>query len=71
MWTASASTSPPPSGGRRGQFDPAAAIFKIIGQDPVLARAKLIAEPWDIGQPDSYALGRFPARVERVERPLP
>jgi len=48
-------------GRSRGQFDPAAAIFKIIGQDPVLARAKLIAEPWDIGQPDSYALGRFPA----------
>ena len=45
-----------------GDFDPLGAFFKIVGQDPFLARAKLIAEPWDIGQPDSYAVGRFPAR---------
>ena len=49
-------------GREHGHFDPLAAFFEIVGQDPVLARAKLIAEPWDIGQPDSYALGRFPAR---------
>ena len=26
-----------------------------------MSRAKLIAEPWDVGQVDSYDLGRFPA----------
>ena len=25
-----------------------------------MSRAKLIAEPWDVGQIDSYDLGRFP-----------
>jgi glycogen operon protein len=37
------------------------AFFEIVGQDPVLSRVKLIAEPWDVG-PDGYQLGRFPAR---------
>ena len=32
----------------------------MIGQDPVLSRVKLIAEPWDVG-PGGYQLGRFPA----------
>jgi glycogen operon protein len=27
----------------------------------VVSRAKLIAEPWDVGQMDSYDVGRFPA----------
>jgi isoamylase len=45
----------------RGEFDPQAAFFDIIAQDPVLCRVKLIAEPWDLGEPDSYAVGRFPA----------
>jgi isoamylase len=27
----------------------------------VVSRVKLIAEPWDVGQSDSYDLGRFPA----------
>ena len=27
----------------------------------MVSRAKLIAEPWDVGQTDSYDLGRFPA----------
>jgi isoamylase len=25
-----------------------------------VSRAKLVAEPWDVGQMDSYDLGRFP-----------
>jgi len=33
----------------------------MVSQDPVVSRAKLIAEPWDVGQMDSYDLGRFPA----------
>jgi isoamylase len=31
-----------------------------VAQDPVVSRAKLIAEPWDVGQPDSYDIGHFP-----------
>src|SRR5688572_248700 len=42
-------------------FDPAAAFFTALRQDPLLARARLIAEPWDAG-PDGYQLGRFPGR---------
>ncbi|HLI12559.1 MAG TPA: glycogen debranching protein GlgX [Alphaproteobacteria bacterium] len=43
--------------GRDGSdFDASASLFDAIGQDPVLARAKLIAEPWDLG-PGGYQLG--------------
>ncbi len=46
--------------GRTAQgFDAHAALFAAMLQDPVLARAKLIAEPWDVG-PHGYQLGRFP-----------
>jgi pullulanase/glycogen debranching enzyme len=43
-----------------GGFDRLSAFFDLIHQDPVVSRAKLIAEPWDVGQPDSYDVGRFP-----------
>ena len=39
-------------------------------QDPVLSQVKLIAEPWDCG-PGGYQVGRFPARLGRMERSLP
>lgn len=48
------------------RFDLAAALTRDSGfltavrQDPLLARVKMIAEPWDLG-PDGYHLGRFPA----------
>ncbi len=42
-----------------GQFDPSASIFTAIRRDPMLAKAILIAEPWDIGV-DGYQLGHFP-----------
>jgi isoamylase len=42
-------------------FDAQAPFFVALHQDPVLARAKLIAEPWDIGH-GGYQLGRFPDR---------
>jgi len=42
-------------------FDPGSGFFDALRQDPVLARCKLIAEPWDIG-PGGYQLGRFPPR---------
>ncbi len=46
--------------GREGTgFDPGAGFFDAVRQDPVLARCKLIAEPWDIG-PDGYQLGYMP-----------
>jgi isoamylase len=48
--------------GREGDnhFDKYAAFFEMAAQDPVVSTAKLIAEPWDVGQADSYDLGRFP-----------
>ncbi len=46
--------------GRHGSsFNPFAALFAAMQQDPVLARCKFIAEPWDIG-PNGYQLGHFP-----------
>ncbi|MGH3167168.1 MAG: glycogen debranching protein GlgX, partial [Trebonia sp.] len=45
-----------------GGFDQYASFFDLIAQDPVVSAAKLIAEPWDVGQADSYDLGRFPAQ---------
>ncbi|HEX4834055.1 MAG TPA: glycogen debranching protein GlgX [Trebonia sp.] len=45
-----------------GKFDQFASFFDLVAQDPVISRAKLIAEPWDVGQLDSYDLGRFPAQ---------
>ena len=43
------------------RFNPFGSVFSALAQDPVLARIKLIAEPWDIG-PDGYQTGRFGAR---------
>ena len=48
--------------GRTAQgFDPQAPFFGALAQDPLLARARLIAEPWDVGY-GGYQLGRFPGR---------
>jgi glycogen operon protein len=44
-----------------GEFDPAAALFSCILQDPVLVKTKMIAEPWDLGS-GGYRLGGFPPR---------
>ncbi|MBZ5563469.1 MAG: glycogen debranching protein GlgX, partial [Acidobacteriia bacterium] len=40
-----------------GYFRQSAAFFDAASQDPVLCRAILIAEPWDIG---TYQVGNFP-----------
>ncbi len=45
---------------QEGGFDQVSAFFDLVSQDPVVGAAKLVAEPWDVGQTDSYALGRFP-----------
>src|SRR5689334_17502906 len=43
--------------GPSGAFASSAPFFDAVSQDPVLARAILIAEPWDIG---TYQVGNFP-----------
>ncbi len=42
-----------------GEFSPTAPLFQILAQDPILSRAKLIAEPWDTGL-GGYQVGNFP-----------
>ncbi|MBK8174468.1 MAG: glycogen debranching protein GlgX [Rhodospirillales bacterium] len=44
-----------------GLFDPDSGFLDAVRQDPVLARVKLIAEPWDVGN-GGYRLGGFPPR---------
>jgi glycogen operon protein len=39
--------------------DRLATFFDVIHQDPVVSRAKLIAEPWDLGE-GGYQVGNFP-----------
>ncbi len=41
------------------EIDMLSAFFKVIQQDPVLSKVKLIAEPWDVG-PGGYQVGSFP-----------
>jgi glycogen operon protein len=43
-----------------GGFSRMSAFFDLVAQDPVVSSVKLIAEPWDVGQMDSYDLGEFP-----------
>jgi len=45
---------------QHGYVDRLSAFFDLLYQDPVLSRVKLIAEPWDVGAPDSYQVGGFP-----------
>ncbi len=42
-----------------GGFDTHNGFMKAVMQDPVLAKVKLIAEPWDCG-PGGYQVGGFP-----------
>jgi len=42
-----------------GDYGQGSAFLDAIGQDPVMAGVKLIAEPWDLG-PYGYQLGNFP-----------
>jgi glycogen operon protein len=45
------------AGREEGRFKRSSAFFDTISQDPVLARVKLIAEPWDLG---TDQVGNFP-----------
>ncbi|MGH8751805.1 MAG: glycogen debranching protein GlgX [Burkholderiales bacterium] len=47
--------------GKTQDFDPGSGFLDALAKDPELARVKLIAEPWDLGQ-DGYRLGCFPPR---------
>ena len=58
-WLSLRSGGHPGAGG--GRVRPHGAFFKAMMADPVLARVKLIAEPWDIG-PFGYRLGQFPSQ---------
>ena len=58
----------PTLGRQEGEFGRRSAFFDLIAQDPVVSRAKLIAEPWDVGQMDSYDLGRFPPAWRELNR---
>lgn len=49
----------PALGRRDAVFNNASAFLSAVQQDPVLARVKLIAEPWDLS-PGGYQLGNFP-----------
>jgi glycogen operon protein len=41
------------------EVDQLSSFFTIIRQDPVISQAKLIAEPWDVGE-GGYQVGNFP-----------
>jgi glycogen operon protein len=43
--------------GQQGAFEANSPFFDAVSQDPVLNRAIMIAEPWDIG---TYQVGNFP-----------
>ena len=46
--------------GRQGpedHFQASASFFEVVSQDPIVQRAVLIAEPWDLG---TYQVGNFP-----------
>ena len=51
----------PVLGRTRHGFERQAAFFTALAQDPVLARTRLIAEPWDTGH-GGYQLGHFASR---------
>src|SRR6516162_9977152 len=44
-------------GEKDGNFQSSASFFDAVSQDPILNRAILVAEPWDIG---TYQVGNFP-----------
>ncbi|MEZ4331854.1 MAG: glycogen debranching protein GlgX [Myxococcota bacterium] len=50
----------PALGRESHDFDVGSGFFDVLRQDPALARTKLIAEPWDLGD-GGYQLGHFPS----------
>ena len=58
-WTGSASIWPSALARELYEVDQLSSFFTIIHQDPVISQAKLIAEPWDVGE-GGYQVGNFP-----------
>ena len=56
---------------QEGGFDQMSAFFDLVAQDPVVSQAKLIAEPWDVGQMRLLRRRALPAAVAGVERQVP
>lgn len=48
--------------GRHGDIGQGSSFLDVMQQDPVLARVKMIAEPWDTGH-GGYQVGQFPITV--------
>ena len=42
------------------EVDRLSTFFDLVQQDPIVSQAKLIAEPWDLGE-GGYHVGNFPA----------
>ena len=42
------------------EVDRLSAFFDLVNQDPAASQAKLIAEPWDVGE-GGYQVGGFPS----------
>ena len=51
-------------------FKTESGFLKAVGQDPLLAEVKLIAEPWDCG-PGGYQVGGFPPGWAEWKRHVP
>jgi glycogen operon protein len=45
---------------QEGGYDNVSAFLSMVAQDPVVSRAKMVAEPWDAWEMDSHGLGRYP-----------
>ena len=56
--------------GKDDGYDRDHPFLVALRTDPVLSRAKLVAEPWDLGI-HGWRTGQFPPPVLGVERPLP
>ena len=58
---------------QEGGYSKVAAFLDMAAQDPVVSRAKLVAEPWDVGQIDRSADGgpdqRLPGHAPSRARP--
>ena len=54
-----------------GAFDKVSAFLDMVAQDPVVSRAKMVAEPWDVGQHGQLRPRPVPGPVAGVERQVP
>ncbi|MEM9115675.1 MAG: glycogen debranching protein GlgX, partial [Myxococcota bacterium] len=50
-------------------YDPLGGFLDVLQQDPVLRQAKLVAEPWDVGE-GGYQVGGFPSHWSEWNGPF-